>query len=79
MSKQHPAEVVPNVEREARVVNGVPGAPVRPPTFWQIFKSLFYWYEGMSPLERRTIFKQDVTLLSFCCLSFFLKYLDQVS
>jgi hypothetical protein len=68
----------PDIIQEDKVVNGVPGAPQRPPTPWQIFKSIFLWYDGMGPLERRTIMKQDITLLTFCCLSFFLKYLDQV-
>lgn len=45
---------------------------------WLRFLTYLRWYpSGMSHLEKKLIFKLDVLILAFGCLSFFTKYLDQ--
>lgn len=41
-------------------------------------KDFFFWNPpGRSDYEKRLVFKLDCIILSYCCLSFFVKYLDQ--
>lgn len=45
---------------------------------WICFLTLVRCYPSdMSYLEKRLVLKLDLLILTFCCLSFFTKYLDQ--
>lgn len=45
---------------------------------WIRFLTLVRWYPSdMSYLEKRLVLKLDLLILTFGCLSFFTKYLDQ--
>ncbi|XDG02537.1 hypothetical protein ABKA04_002152 [Annulohypoxylon sp. FPYF3050] len=41
--------------------------------------SEYFRGEPTSPLERRLIFKMDFFILTFCCLAYFMNYLDRAS
>jgi hypothetical protein len=44
------------------------------------FFQLFNWYPtGYDAKEKKLLFKLDITLLIYCCVSFFCKYLDQTN
>ncbi|KFY31737.1 hypothetical protein V493_00819 [Pseudogymnoascus sp. VKM F-4281 (FW-2241)] len=50
-------------------------APKR--SFWKAWMYMFDWYPShYSVEERRLLRKLDYTLMPFCCLMFFIKWLD---
>ncbi|KAH8678939.1 major facilitator superfamily domain-containing protein [Tricladium varicosporioides] len=47
-------------------------------SLWKAWMYMFDWYPShYSKEERKLLFKIDCTLMPFCCLMFFLKWLDQ--
>ncbi|EJU00499.1 MFS general substrate transporter [Dacryopinax primogenitus] len=47
---------------------------------WYWFTGIFDWYpKHMSRAEKRLVRKLDIVILAFCCVQFFLKYLDSTN
>ncbi|OCT50355.1 putative transporter SEO1 [Cladophialophora carrionii] len=60
---------------ELPVPSSAVDAPAR--SYWMAWLYIFDWYPSYySPEERKLLRKQDYCLLPFCCLMFFLKWLD---
>lgn len=78
--KAGPAESTTSATKDETTTTVVNGAQQQPPPNSGGSKgsSWFHWHEpNTSPAEKRLLFKLDWFLLSFSCLTYFIKQLDQ--